>query len=267
MARIKLIKANLKRVLTFEHPPGEAFPDQGKLALLAVLAGCGKRQVERYAPVEDLIKAGWIERAKNGRLSLCESAIELLGLEVTEKKEPDSRIKPLIGAYRDLMKERFHFDPAEEWDDSEWGNYSRAAQKILRVASIAPQVKGASPERVLEFAKQTLRAMIYTEDKKDFAYYNGQGWDFWVLAKSFNRYVFRMRSLQASQAEERKAAAELEFKRSKPRTFHGPRRLGEVAKDLPSLAEAAIKAGCPDPDAKKPVTPVTQSPQPKQEGP
>jgi len=250
MKPIKVSRENLKRILTFSYPPGEAFPNEGKLALLAVLARCGKRQVEKFASVDELIRGRWIEKTKSGHLRLCESTVEMLNLERAVHTEPDPRVKKVIGAYRDLMKERFHIDPAKAWNKSEWGSYSRAAQKVLQAAAIAPQVKGAAPERVLEFARQTLRAMIYTDDKKDFAYYNGQGWDFWVLAKSFSRYIFRMRRLETRMAEER-TAAELAFKRSKPRTFQGPRRVGEVAENLPSLEEAARRAGCKDPEEKK----------------
>lgn len=250
MKPIRISRPNLKRVLTFSYPPGESFPNEGKLALLAVLARCGKRQVGKFAPVDELIRGGWIEETKTGHLRLCESTVEMLDLERDTRKEADPRVKKLIGAYRDLMKERFHIDPAKAWSQSEWGSYSRAAQKILQAAAIAPQVQGNPRERVLEFAKQTLRAMIYTDDKKDFAYYNGQGWDFWVLAKSFNRYIFRMRRMQTRVAEER-AAAELAFQRAKPRTFHGPRRLGEVAEKIPSLEEAARRAGCKDPAEEK----------------
>jgi len=229
MTRIKLSRENLKRILAFSYPSGEPFPDEGKLALLAVFARCGKRQVEKFASVDELTRGGWIEKTKSGHLRLCESTVKLLGLERDTRKEPDPRVKKLIGTYGALIKERFHKDPVRLWNQADWGRYSRAAAEMLRVAALAPQCEKRSAEEILEFARQTLRAMVYTEDPGDFGYFKSRAWDLWVLVKAFSgKYVFEMLKLQARREVPPKGYEE----ESKPllkrvaTVFREPRRYG-----------------------------------------
>lgn len=257
MKPIKVSRGNLKRILTFEHPPDEPFPDEGKLALLAVFARCGKRQVEKFAPVDELIRGGWIEKTKSGHLRLCESTVELLKLERDTCKEADPRVKKLIGAYGALIKERFHKDPVRLWNQADWGRYSRAAAEMLRVAALAPQCEKRSPEEILEFVRQTLRAMVYTEDPGDFAYFKSRAWDFWVLVKAFSgKYVFEMLKLQAGRKVPPKgyeAESKPPLERVAP-VFREPRRygvrIGKATKCPPQGGEVPPQ-GYKDPAEKK----------------
>lgn len=166
-------------------------------ALFAVYAGCGKRIVETYCSLEMLLMMDLVEKAGT-RYRLTGLAKKRLDIE--DKKESDPRVKDVVMTYRRLMVERFKFDPGKAWNQADHRRAGSAAKEMLRAAAQSPHVKKDDPTEVLRYVQQILRAMIYSEDS-DYRYYNSRGWDMWILAKSMNRYVFKVLNLKAKRVD------------------------------------------------------------------
>lgn len=169
-------------------------------ALLALYAGCGKKIVETYYPLEELVQMGYAEQ-KGNRWTLSALAHKHLGIEAAQSA--DWRVEKVIKTYRALLLERAEiaWDPASAWNDADWSRAGKAAQQMLRSAAASPHLKDKlTEENVLEYVQRILRAMVYSEGDEYF-YYRSKGWDIWTLARSFNRYVFAMRQLLPKAAK------------------------------------------------------------------
>lgn len=163
-------------------------------ALLALYAGCGKKIVETYYPIEELVQMGYAEQHGTKHV-LSDLAKKHLEIEATSNT--DWRVKKVINTYRALLMERAEiaWDPASAWNDADWSRAGKAAQQMLRSAAASPHLKDKlTEENVLEYVQRVLRAMVYSEADQ-YYYYRRRGWDICVLANSFNGYVFSMREV------------------------------------------------------------------------
>lgn len=181
----------LPRVGTIENAPSAA---KFSCALLALYAGCGKKIIEAYYPLEEIIQMGYAE-LHGTRYVLSSLAKKHLDIERTSKS--DWRVDEVIKTYRKLMLERAEiaWDPASGWTDTDFARAGKAAKQMLRSAAASPRLKGnLTEETVLEYVKKVLRSMIYSAGD-DYYFYRSKGWDIWTLARSFNRYTFSMREM------------------------------------------------------------------------
>lgn len=203
---MSLSKKELKNFL-YPHIGTKENPDSAarlSCALLATYAGCGKKIIEAYYLLAELIQMNYVEM-HGSRYTLSALALRHLGIE-KQTKSPDPLVKPVIHAYRDLMFERFKWDPAKAWNRNKWTRAGAAALRILEVARVSPHLPADSTaDQVFDYIKRVLRAMVYSEDR-DYTYFASKAWDIWILADSFNNYVFRMRSRLPKSQENTKPA-------------------------------------------------------------
>lgn len=176
-------------------------------ALLAIYAGCGKKIIEAYYPLSEIVEAGYAER-HGTRWVLSKLAKSHLGIEEKKPFNPyfaNEILERIIGCYGGLLKERaeINWDPIPTWGQEDWARGKKAVKEMIQVALASPHLrKGDPPERVARYVEQTLRAMIYSEGK-DFYFFNSRGWNLFTLAYAFRDYVFRMRSLRNSKPAEK----------------------------------------------------------------
>lgn len=169
-------------------------------ALLALYSGCGKKIIETYYPLEEIVQMGYAERHGTKHV-LSALAKKHLGIEATS--EADWRVTEIVNTYRALLLERAEiaWDPATGWNDADRGRAGKAAKQMLLSAAASPHLKDKlTEENVLEYVKRVLRAMVYSEGD-DYYFYRSKGWDIWTLARSFNRYVFSMRQVLPKAAK------------------------------------------------------------------
>ncbi len=190
----------LRSLLKATDALGERLPDGLTVALLKVLAGMSRKEIQQHVSVDDLQRTGWVEQT-NGRIRLTISAKARLGITGKKKKEADPRVYELIHEYREIIKETHHFDPCDRENPlHEYGGIARAAKAMLREASLHPKLKNYSPDEQLQGIVRIMRGMAFTMDKYDLRSFLAQRWHLAAFVKQFFKYINDMLEVQDRKA-------------------------------------------------------------------